>query len=65
MTKTEMTTRLREMALQVIHAATFVIDAVGRGEPPKGLYDPGPWRIKAAYARKILHAIDGGRRVDS
>lgn len=61
----DLTTRLRTMALQVIGTADRMLAAVQRGDvAPMGIADPEPWTIKRANARRILEAIDSGRRVE-
>jgi hypothetical protein len=64
MNRTEIKTRLREMAQQVIGTAAQMLDAVACGIEPIGIADPEPWTIKRAYARRMLNAIDSGGRVD-
>ena len=60
MNQTEVKTRLRETAGDVIRTATAMIDAVSHGAEPIGMADPEPWTIKRMYARRILQAIDSG-----
>jgi hypothetical protein len=65
MNRTELLTNLREIAEQVIVTSNNMLAAVERGEAaPEGVYDPEPWTVKRAFARKILAAVETGERVD-